>query len=116
MNHCSSRSRSPQIMLCMLLVISSQCKYCECTDVCDDKGHSPALDRALRDGLSLDCVDIALYLINRGCGGDEHKVRLLFKACYYGRLDVVKELVEQHKVDPKGKDDISTINRIEITK
>ncbi len=65
-----------------------------------DKGQSP-LDIALKD----DCVDVALYLISRGCGGDEDKAKLLCEACQWGKLDVVKELVEQYKVDPKSECD-----------
>ena len=48
-------------------------------------------------------VDVALYLINRGCGDDTDKAKLLCKACWHDRLDIVKELVEEHKLDPKGK-------------
>ncbi len=47
--------------------------------------------------------DVALYLVNHGCGSDENKAKLLCEACKHGELDVVKELVEQHKVDPKGE-------------
>ncbi len=67
----------------------------------DDKGQSP-LDRAL-GGLEEGCVDVSLYLMSRGCGGDEDKAKLLCAACYFGKLDVVKELVDQHKVDPKSE-------------
>ncbi len=47
--------------------------------------------------------DVALYLLNHGSGSDENKAKLLCRACYWGELDVVKELVEQHKVDPNGE-------------
>ena len=47
--------------------------------------------------------DVALYLINHGCGDDRDKAKLLCKACRWDRLDIVKELVEEHKLDPKGK-------------
>ncbi len=68
----------------------------------DDDGLSP-LDIALDD---IDaCMDVALYLMSRGCGGDEDKAKLLCRACYWGKLDEVKELVEQHKVDPKSECD-----------
>lgn len=46
------------------------------------------------------CVDVAHYLINRGCGGNLERVTLLAGACYCGKLDIIKELVELHKVDP----------------
>ena len=46
------------------------------------------------------CVDTAYYLISRGCGGDKERGKLLCGACRHGNLDIVKELVEQQKVDP----------------
>ena len=36
----------------------------------------------------------ALYLINHGLHDEQHKGKLLCKACEWGNLDVVKELVE----------------------
>ncbi len=78
----------------------------------DDEGRSP-LDRALEDlcddydadnGGS--CVDVGHYLMGRGCAcGDKDKTELLCAACMYGKLDVVKELVEKYKVDPKSECD-----------
>ena len=47
-----------------------------------------------------DEFNTALYLINRGCGD---KAKLLCEACKWGNLDMVKQLVEQHNVDPDGK-------------
>ncbi len=47
--------------------------------------------------------DVALCLVKHGCGSDEDKAKLLCSACYFAKLDVVKELVEQHNVDPKGE-------------
>ncbi len=70
----------------------------------DDEGQSP-LDIALGDLDDRDCVDVALYLMSRGCGGDEDKAKFLCRACYCGELGWVKELVEQHKVDPKSECD-----------
>ncbi len=67
----------------------------------DDKGQSP-LDEAL-GGWRDECVDVALYLMSRGCGGDEDKAKLLCAACSLGNLGVVQELVKQHKVDPKSE-------------
>lgn len=49
------------------------------------------------------CIDVALYLINRGCGSVEDKTKLLCAACRWGNLGAVKELVEEHKVDFSGK-------------
>ncbi len=42
-------------------------------------------------------------MVRRGCGSDENKTKLLCAACYLNKLDDVKELVEQYKVDPKGE-------------
>ena len=70
------------------------------TDVQDD-GKSP-LDKALDKGYSDHC-DVALYLINNGYGNEQDKAKLLCKGCSSGNLDVVRELIEQHKVDPTGK-------------
>ena len=68
------------------------------TDVKNDHGESP-LDTAVRASQS----DIALYLMNvHGCG-DKDKGRLLTKACQSGTLKMVKELVEQHNINPKGE-------------
>ena len=72
----------------------------------DDEGQSP-LDNALLDLYERGdgCVDVAHYLMSRGCGGDEDKAKLLCAGCYHGNMGVVKELVEQHKVDPKSECD-----------
>ena len=68
----------------------------------DHKGWSP-LGRALYNLHTFEGrLDVGLYLINFGCGNDNDKAKLLFGACQWGRLDVVKELVEQHKLDPAG--------------
>ena len=48
-------------------------------------------------------LDIALYLTNHGVGDEQDKARLLCEACEWGKVDVVKELVEQHNVDPNGE-------------
>ena len=66
-----------------------------------DDGKSP-LDKALDEGYPKHC-DVALYLINNGYGNEEDKAKLLCKGCSTGKLDVIKELVEQHKVDPNGE-------------
>ncbi len=73
------------------------------TDVRDDEGMSP-LDTALEELYVGDTrCGVALCMVNHGCGSDEDKAKLLCAACYFAKLDVVKELVEQHKVDPKGE-------------
>ncbi len=71
----------------------------------DDDGESP-LDIAMYGIYNEDCkyMDVALYLMSRGCAcGDEDKAALLCVACDLGKLGVVKELVEQYKVDPNSK-------------
>ena len=71
-------------------------------DIRDSNGRS-SLDLALNSfGPRDDLLDLPLYLINSGYGDMEKKAELLFRGCYYGKLDVVKEMVEQHNVDPKG--------------
>ena len=73
----------------------------------DDEGQSP-LDKALEEWYNRgdSCVDVAHYLMSRGCAcGDEDKATLLCAGCYHGNIGVVKELVEQHKVDPKSECD-----------
>ena len=65
----------------------------------DDNGRSP-LDLALDEG-SEDDGRVGLYLIkHHGWSDEQDKAKLLYKACKWGRLDVVKELIEQHNVDP----------------
>ena len=71
----------------------------------DDEGWSP-LDKALGglyDYYDDDCMDVSLYLMSRGCSGDKDKAKLLCAACEYGKLGVVKELIEEHEVDPKSE-------------
>ena len=68
------------------------------TDVKDFYGASP-LDVAVRKNE----LDIALYLISGGYDSGEDKDKVLVEACRSGKLKVVKKLVEQHKVNPKGE-------------
>ena len=82
---------------------------CRCSlltaGVQDDEGQS-LLDITLENrdyDFPDDSLNTTLYLMTHGYGGDEDKVKVLCKACYWGKLDVVKELVEQHKVDPNGE-------------
>ena len=71
-------------------------------DVKNGLGESP-LDLALEDIYDDGCIDLALYLINHGCCDDEGKNKLLCESCQWDRLDVVKELVEEHNCDPKSE-------------
>ena len=75
------------------------CKTCVfLADVKDDSGDSP-LDVAVR----WNKLDIALYLISHGFGSDDDKHKVFISACHTGELKVVKKLVEQHSIDPKGE-------------
>ena len=69
------------------------------TDIRDDEGRSP-LDLALDSYISH--FDVALYLFSHGCDDDRDKAKLLCEASQQNRLDIVKELVEDHRLDPKG--------------
>ena len=76
-----------------------QSVYVECTlGVLDNGGQSP-LDKALACDYK-DCVDISLFLLSPGYGGDKEKIKLLNGACKWGKLELVKDLIEQQKVDP----------------
>ena len=58
-----------------------------------------ALDKGSEDD-----GDVGLYLMkHHDCVDEQDKAKLLCKACQRGNLDVVKELVEQHNVDPNGE-------------
>ncbi|XP_064382898.1 ankyrin repeat domain-containing protein 7-like [Halichondria panicea] len=73
-------------------------------DVRDAEGKSP-MDRAVL-GVYDSCVNVALYLMSRGYAcSDEDKANLLCGVCWTGRLDMVEELVEHHKVDPENATD-----------
>ena len=76
------------------------------TGVRDGQGHS-LVDMTLANMYEYDDRDCGLnttfYLINYGVGDEQDKARLLCEACEWGSLDVVKELVEQHNVDPSGE-------------
>ena len=75
-----------------------------CTEVTDVNIES-LLDKAMGNlSRKAGCIDIALYLINHGCpSNDGDRAKLLCEACKHGKLEVVKELVEQHHVIPSGK-------------
>ena len=85
------------LFICKLYKAGSTCTLT--AGVRDDNGRSP-LDVALDEG-SEDNGRVGLYLIkHHGCVDEQDKAKLLCKACQRGNLDVVKELVEQHNVDP----------------
>ena len=96
--HCTPQSDSN---MCGFLTI---CTGVFTAGVRDDEGHSPLNIAIMKQYGGPGCVDVALYLMNHGCTcSDEDKAKLLCKACSNGKLDVVKELVEQHKVDPNSE-------------
>ena len=87
---CDSDAQGPQCFDRLLYVLS--------LDMRDDKGRTP-LDTAIENST------IAVrYLMDHGSGmcGDKQRGKLLCRACNSGNLDMVKKLVERHKVDPKG--------------
>ena len=75
----------------------------------DNEGNSP-LDVAVRKNK----VNVALYLINCGCGSEKDKDKVLSQACQSGKLKGVKELVEQYNVNPKGKISLQIFQRIHV--
>ena len=76
--------------------------YVICIGVRNKNGKS-LLDIALDKLEKKSFFDIANYLIKCGCHGDEIEEKLLCGACRWGKLEMVKELVEQLKVDPNGE-------------
>ena len=88
------------LFICKLYKAGSTCTMT--AGVRDDNGRLP-LELAL-DEESKDDGRVGLYLIkHHGCVDEQDKAKLLCKACQRGNLDVVKELVEQHNVDPSGE-------------
>ena len=77
------------------------------TGVRNGKGQTP-LDKALDINTlgetgSKDFPEVALYLIDCGCPeGSKDKLKILRGACRWGKLDMLKKLIEQLKVDPNG--------------
>ena len=70
----------------------------------DDERKSP-LDRTM-EGVYYDegCPEVAHYLMSCGCCSDEKTLtELLCGACRRGKLSIVKELVEQHNLDPNSE-------------
>ena len=75
------------------------------SDLKDNEGETP-LNKVLGYtylDLREDLVDLSLSLVTRGCGSEKDKGNLLCVACYMSKLDVIKELVELHKVEPSGE-------------
>ena len=82
---------------------------CVTVDVRDDEGRSllDLLLEGMDDPNSLINRHfgflIAHYLLSCGYGDEEDRVKWLYKACWWGKLYVVEELVERHNVDPNGE-------------
>ena len=70
----------------------------------DDKGKSP-LDRAMENVFSTKgCPEVAHYLMSHGFDSDKETIaKLLCGACQWGKLAIVKDLVKQHKLNPKSE-------------
>ena len=50
------------------------------------------------------CPEVAHYLMRHGCDGDKKtRIKLLCGACRRGKLDIVKDLVEQQTLDPRSE-------------
>ena len=63
----------------------------------DDKGQSSLSKACSRVFIHSECPDIALYLINLGCEcSQEEKAKLLIGTSGWGRVEVLKELIEKH--------------------
>ena len=67
------------------------------TGVKDGDEDSP-LDKVV----GMDYSDRMFHLVNNECGGNKFKDAAIIEACRYGRLEVVKKLIEQHNINPKG--------------
>ena len=68
-------------------------------EITDSDGCSP-----LGWAFSKDITDVEQYLREHGCTVvDGDKDRLIGRACEAGRLDVMKELIEDHNCDPTCK-------------
>ena len=48
-------------------------------------------------------MELALYLFSHGCNNESDKAELLCGACWFGKLPVVTNLIEQYQLDPNGE-------------
>ena len=73
-------------------------------DLKDEEGKSP-LDRVMDNVYyTKGCPEVAYYLMSHGCDSDKEMItKLLCGACRRGKLNVVKDLVVQHNVDPNSE-------------
>ena len=50
------------------------------------------------------CPEVAHYLMSwSGDSSEETRIKLLCGACRRGKLDIVKDLIEQHNLDPNSE-------------
>ena len=69
------------------------------TEITGSDGCSP-----LGWAFSKDITEVERYLRDHGCTVvDGDKDQILVRACEAGRLDVMKELIEDHGCDPTSK-------------
>ena len=82
----------------------TEAELCNFADVRDEEGKSP-LDITMENMYIEGCPEVAHYLMSHGSSDSDEKTltKLLSGACRRGKLDIVKELVEQQKLDPKSE-------------
>ena len=59
-------------------------------------------DSPLDEVVEMDDSDRMFHLAIHGCGNNKFKYTAIIKACKYGWLKLMKELIEQHNINPKG--------------
>ena len=62
-------------------------------------------DSPLDEVVWMDYPDRMFHLAIHGCGNSKFKDAAIIEACEYGRLEVVKKLIEQYNINPKGNHD-----------
>ena len=74
-------------------------------DIKDDNGHSLLEIALMSDKFHhiKDCIDVAIYLVNTGCGNEQDISDLFCRACQTKRRDVLAQLVAEHKIDPNSE-------------
>ena len=87
-----------------LIPLNINCFSFTQSDLKDNEGETP-LDKVMAKYPFEDesLINLAYSLVKRGCGCEKDKGNLLCAGCYWYELDMVKDLVEQHKVDPRGE-------------
>lgn len=83
----------------MFACMSTMYLLYKCTDVKGNYKGDSLLDVAVKENK----VDIAVYLTKHGCCSDEDFLRVWSMVHRSGKLNLLKELVEQHTVLPEGE-------------